>query len=177
HGDVAIVAFGAALVLAVILGILGWRERLGKFAVLGSVIILAGLLGTFLVQSKRIQPAAASQIETDPLLAGQPPMVVETDPVAGAENVPPGEIEIRVRFSKPMLDDSWSWSTAWADSTPEMIGQPRYLSDHCTCAARFKLEPGHQYGWWLNSEKFMNFQDRTGHSAVPYLLTFQTKPN
>jgi len=169
-----IISFGSvALVLAVLLGLMVRR----KWPVIGTGFVLAGLLVAFLVVSKRSQPAAASQIETDPLLASQPPAVVETEPVAGAENVRSGETDIRVRFSKPMRDNSWSWSEAWGDSTPEMIGQPRYLSDHCTCVARFKLEPGHQYGWWLNSERFKHFQDRTGHPAVPYLLTFQTKPN
>ena len=45
-------------------------------------------------------------------LAKQPPVVVETFPVSGARDVAPGETEIRVRFSKPMTDGSWSWSTA-----------------------------------------------------------------
>jgi serine/threonine protein kinase len=110
-------------------------------------------------------------------LAGQPPVVVETLPASGAQDVRPGETEIRVRFSKPMSDGAWTWSSAWKDSTPENLGSPHYLDDHCTCVMKVRLEPGRLYGWWLNSEQFKNFQDRTGHPAVPYLLTFQTKPN
>jgi RNA polymerase sigma-70 factor (ECF subfamily) len=39
-----------------------------------------------------------------------------------------------------------------------------------------KLEPGKTYVIWLNSQKFGNFKDTDGKSAVPYLLVFETKP-
>jgi hypothetical protein len=110
-------------------------------------------------------------------VAGLPPVVVETQPVSGARDVEPGVTEIRVRFSKEMADGSWSWSTAWENSAPEIIGQPHYESDGRTCVAKVKLEPGRTYAWWLNSNQFKNFTDRAGRPAVPYLLIFQTKPN
>ncbi|MGH7950619.1 MAG: protein kinase domain-containing protein [Limisphaerales bacterium] len=109
------------------------------------------------------------------ILAAQPPVVVETSPISGARDVEPGETEIRVRFSKEMADDSWSWSTAWENSTPEFIGQPHYNSDSRTCIAKVKLEPDKTYAFWLNSEKFQNFKDADGRPAIPYLLIFQTK--
>ena len=108
-------------------------------------------------------------------LAEQPPVVVETFPISNARDVEPGEAEIRVRFSKGMADGSWSWSTAWENSTPEFIGQPRYETDGRTCVVKVKLEPGQTYAFWLNSEKFQNFKDGDGRPAVPYLLIFQTK--
>jgi Flp pilus assembly protein TadD len=118
----------------------------------------------------------SSPPETDRLtLAEQPPVVVETFPVSGAREVQPGETEIRVRFSKPMADGSWSWSTAWENSTPEFIGQPHYEADGRTCAVKVKLEPGRTYAFWLNSNQFKNFTDRAGQAAVPYLLIFQTQ--
>ena len=117
-----------------------------------------------------------SEARPDRILAEQPPVVVETFPISGARDVAPGETEIRVRFSKEMTDGSWSWSTAWEDSIPEGIGQPRYQSDGRTCVAKVKLEPGRTYGYWLNSGNFGNFRDRGGRPAVPYLLIFQTKP-
>jgi len=40
---------------------------------------------------------------------------------------------------------------------------------------KVKLEPNKTYCYWLNSQKFTNFRDTSGHSAVPYLLVFQTK--
>jgi len=101
------------------------------------------------------------------------PVVVKTMPEAGSKNVSPGEYEIKVTFSKEMTDGSWSWSTAWENSTPEMIGKPHYEADHKTCAVKVRLEPGKTYGWWLNSEKFHGFQDKKNHPAAPYLLTFK----
>jgi len=112
-----------------------------------------------------------------PTVNNLPPVVVETDPPAGAHDVPPGETEIRVRFSKPMTDGSWSWSTAWENSTPAVIGDPHYAADGTICIIKVKLAPGTSYGYWLNSEKFKNFQDREGRPAIPYLLTFRTKNN
>jgi RNA polymerase sigma-70 factor (ECF subfamily) len=74
-----------------------------------------------------------------------------------------------------MMDESWSWSTAWENSTPDFIGQPHYESDGRTCVVKARLEPGHTYAFWLNSGKFLHFKDRDGRPAVPYLLIFQTQ--
>lgn len=103
------------------------------------------------------------------------PVVVKTFPEAGAKDVAPGEVEIKVTFSKEMMDGSWSWSTAWQNSTPPGTSKPHYDADHRTCVLKVKLEPNKTYGYWLNSQSFHNFKDQKGHSAVPYLLTFQTK--
>jgi len=102
-----------------------------------------------------------------------PPVVVKTIPEAGSVAVPSGETEIRVTFSKEMRNGSWSWSTAWKDSTPEIVGKPAYDADKRTCVIKVKLEPGKTYGYWLNSQKFTNFKDTGGRPAVPYLLVFQ----
>jgi serine/threonine protein kinase len=118
---------------------------------------------------------APSASDADQTVAGLPPVVVETQPVSGARDVEPGVAEIRVRFSKEMEDGSWSWSTAWQDSAPESIGQPRYESDRRTCVNKVKLEPGRTYAYWLNSENFHNFKDAADRPAIPYLLIFQTK--
>jgi hypothetical protein len=110
------------------------------------------------------------------ILEQQPPVVVETFPASGSREVTPGVTEIRVRFSKPMQDDSWSWSSVTDYPAPEAIGSPHFLDDHHTCVLKVRLEPGHTYLWWLNSARFTNFQDATGIPAVPYLLIFHTKP-
>jgi hypothetical protein len=119
----------------------------------------------------------ATNSDQNLLLSQQPPVIVETFPISGARDVPAGETEIRVRFSKPMQNGSWSWSTAWENSTPESIGSPQYLADGRTCVMKVRLAPGHTYAWWLNSDQFHNFKDAAGDPAVPYLLIFQTKPN
>ena len=108
-------------------------------------------------------------------IEAMPPVVVKTVPQSGAQDVAPGTMEIKVTFSKPMQDKSWSWSTAWEKSTPEGLEKPRYESDGKTCVLKVKLEPGKTYAYWLNSQRFINFRDTLGHSAVPYLLIFKTK--
>ena len=102
-------------------------------------------------------------------------MVVKTTPEAGSKDVPPGEFEVKITFSKEMADQSWSWSTAWENSGPESVGKPHYDADHKTCVMKVKLEPGKTYGWWINSQKFHGFQDLQHHPAIPYLLTFKVK--
>jgi len=102
------------------------------------------------------------------------PVVVKTVPVAGTTSVDPGLSEIRVTYSKTMQDGSWSWSTWGEENYPETIGEPRYLSDGRTCVLPVKLHPAKFYAIWLNSDKFKNFRDASGQSAVPYLLTFRT---
>jgi RNA polymerase sigma-70 factor (ECF subfamily) len=116
------------------------------------------------------QPTVAAEAPHDP----PPPVVIQTVPPAGAENVDPSLKEIRVTFSKPMRDGSWSWSTWGEDTFPETTGRPHYLPDSRTCVLPVKLQPGKFYASWLNSENFHNFKDTSGEPAVPYLLTFQT---
>jgi hypothetical protein len=143
----------------------------------GATVKITAVNGTIkiLKNGAAKQTASTAAEDTGQTVAGLPPVVVETEPPSGARDVLPGVAEIRARFSKEMTDSSWSWSTAWQDSTPEIIGQPRYESDHRTCAITVKLEPGRTYAFWLNSENFHNFTDRGGRPAVPYLLIFHVK--
>jgi hypothetical protein len=142
----------------------------------GDVMLLGMKPKYWVLKKSAFGPVIERELtDADLTLAEQPPVVVETFPVAGARDVPSGETEIRVRFSKPMADGSWSWSTAWEGSLPAFIGQPHYEADGKTCVLKVKLEAGRTYGFWLNSEKFKKFADRAGQPAVPYLLIFQTK--
>jgi RNA polymerase sigma-70 factor (ECF subfamily) len=106
-----------------------------------------------------------------------PPVVVQTVPKAGDPKVDASKVkEIRVTFSKDMMDKSWSWSQLSNDTVPKVTGKPHYAKDKRTCVLPVKLEAGKTYAFWLNSEKFGNFKDADGRSAVPYLLVFETKP-
>ena len=105
------------------------------------------------------------------------PVVVKTVPEAGTKDVAPGEMEIKVTFSNEMTDQSWSWATAWQNSTPEGTDKPHYDASHKTCVLKVKLEPNKTYGYWINSQRFHGFQDLQNHPAVPYLLVFQTRSN
>ncbi len=118
---------------------------------------------------------AAQHRQNEVSVETAPPVVVKTEPQAGATDVDPGITEIKVTYSKAMMDGSWSWSTWGLDTFPKMTGPPHYEADQRTCVARVKLEPGHTYAMWLNSNKYGNFRDAEGRKAVPYLLIFETR--
>jgi RNA polymerase sigma-70 factor (ECF subfamily) len=128
-----------------------------------SVIVVAGVLCGFTSQVVRGQDVDSA-----------PPVVIKTVPEAGTKTVPAGDFQIKITFSKRMQDRSWSWASAWQDSTPKALGAPRYDTQRKTCVLKVKLEPNKTYGYWLNSENFQNFKDAQGRPAVPYLLVFKT---
>ena len=104
-----------------------------------------------------------------------PPVVVRTEPPAGAAHVDPGLEEIRVTFSKKMKRDGWSFVQADPDGCPTPgAGEVHFLDDGRTCVFPVRLDPGRTYALWINSETYRNFQDRHGRPAVPYLLVFRT---
>ncbi len=118
---------------------------------------------------------AAPAVEAMPYVENSPPAVVKTVPATGDMAVDPSLTEIRVVFSKPMLDGSWSWSEDGAERFPQTTGEPRYLGDKKTCVLPVKLEADHEYLIWLNSQNFGNFKDQAGRSALPYRLHFRTR--
>jgi RNA polymerase sigma-70 factor (ECF subfamily) len=106
-----------------------------------------------------------------------PPVVIKTVPEAGATNISPGTVEIKVTFSKEMVDGSWSWVEPWKGAHGTPLSKPKYESDQKTCVLKVKLEPNKTYAFWVNRGQYQNFKDQKGHPAVPYLLAFQTKEN
>ena len=123
----------------------------------------------------RLRPAANSPAISLPPAAQVPPVIIQTIPQSGAADVDPALTELRVTFSKRMQAGGWSWSTWGEENYPETSGQARYLDDGCTCVLPVRLKPGKLYAIWLNSDKFHNFKDTDGQSAVPYLLIFETR--
>jgi RNA polymerase sigma factor (sigma-70 family) len=103
-----------------------------------------------------------------------PPVVLSVEPKVGAKDVDPGLKEIRVTFSKKMTDKSWSWPTGNKYAAPKDNGPIHFEPGRRTCVMPVKLEPGKTYVIAVNSERFRNFKDEKGHSAMPYLLVFRT---
>jgi RNA polymerase sigma-70 factor (ECF subfamily) len=116
-------------------------------------------------------PTQADDVSVD----SAPPVVVQTVPTAGTSTADSTLAEIKVTFSKEMRDGTWSWSMLSKESFPKLDGKPKYLADKRTCILPVKLEAGKTYAIWVNSDKFRNFKDTEGRSAVPYLLVFKTK--
>jgi RNA polymerase sigma-70 factor (ECF subfamily) len=109
------------------------------------------------------------------LLADFPPVVVSVVPELGAVNVDPGLREVRVTFSKKMMDRSWSLTEGTRYSVPKVDGQIHYDSDQRTCVIPVSLEAGKTYVWGVNSPRFQNFKDADGRPALPYLIVFRTR--
>ena len=119
----------------------------------------------------------AAANKSKPSVATLPPVVVKTFPVAGAMHVDATKTkEIRVTFSKDMLDKNMSWVQLSSESYPKVTGDIHFDVDNRTCIAPVELEPGHAYAIWFNNNKYQNFKDRDEHSSVPYLLVFETEP-
>lgn len=114
-------------------------------------------------------------LDDEVTLETAPPVVVKTVPEAGTDNVDPKLTEIRVTFSKEMLNGSWSWVKLNDDTFPKLNGQPKFLADKRTCVLPVKLEAGKTYALWINSEQFNGFKDTGSQAAIPYLLVFKTR--
>jgi hypothetical protein len=124
-----------------------------------AVTALAGL-GLFAVGIARAE---------EPSVKSLPPSVIKTVPECGNTKVDAtATTQIRVTFSKDMMDGSWSWSQISDETFPQIIGKPRYWDDKKTCVVNVKLQAKKTYVIWLNSQRFGNFKDADGKSAVPY---------
>lgn len=105
-----------------------------------------------------------------------PAFVVETVPRRGDVDVDAETVkEIRVTFSKPMMDRSWSWTRGNVYSFPEGTGEVHYLPDKRTCVMPVKREPGKTYVIGINGGRFENFRDSMGHPSMAMTLAFRTR--
>ena len=110
------------------------------------------------------------------LPADFPAFVVETQPRLGDVEVDAAAIkEIRIVFSKPMTDRSWSLNQGNVYAFPESAGPMHYLADRRTCVVPVKLEPGKTYAMGINGGRFNNFKDAGGTPALPSSLAFRTR--
>ncbi len=121
--------------------------------------------------AKAVQPVLADI----PVSASLPPVVIKAVPESGSDAVDSALAELRVTFSAPMKDGSWSWTQCGEENFPEPGGQPHYLGDGRTCVWPVKLKPGKLYAVWLNTGSAHGFQDRRSQPALPYLLIFETR--
>ena len=117
-----------------------------------------------------------AKAKVDPaILAELPAVVIRVEPPLGACDVDPALREIRVTFSKRMMDQNWSWVTYDPDMFPKVDGKIHYESDRKTCVLPVKLEPGKTYFLGINAERFRNFKDMNGQPALPYMVAFRTR--
>lgn len=82
-------------------------------AILATALVVATLTGT----------ARAQEVSVESL----PPSVIKTVPTCGHAKVPATRTQIKVTFSKDMMDGSWSFTEISSDSFPEIVG----VTKHC----------------------------------------------
>jgi hypothetical protein len=102
------------------------------------------------------------------------PVVVQTSPPTGAQDVDPRVKEIRITFDTDMRDGSWAWVQVDPDTYPKTTGKPRFV-DARTCILPVKLKPNHDYVVWINHPGYDAFRDTQGRAAKPYELRFHTR--
>jgi RNA polymerase sigma-70 factor (ECF subfamily) len=120
-------------------------------------------------------PAAGAAVSGIKGVDTAPPVVVQTEPRAGATDVDPGLTEIKVTFSKDMQDGSWAFAQLSKQTFPQTTGKPHYEKDHRTCILPVKLEPGKAYVISMNKAPFDSFMDTRHRKAMEYLLVFETR--
>jgi hypothetical protein len=102
-----------------------------------------------------------------------PPVVINTNPQACANDVTPSLGTITVTFDQTMMDKSWSW-TGGGETYPKTTGQPSYDQKRTTCSLPVKLEPGKVYWVGINSPSHQNFKSADGVPAKRYVILFAT---
>lgn len=103
------------------------------------------------------------------------PRVIETFPLNGSTDVDPSLNEISVTFNEQMTDGNWSWAYTKKEDFPRTKGQAYYTENYTKNNIPVILEPNKEYIIWVNSEKFKNFKDKSGNSALPFRFTFKTR--
>jgi RNA polymerase sigma-70 factor (ECF subfamily) len=151
--------------------------RIKSIAIMSSLGLVTVLVGAFLAD----HALAAAEGKARPAVMGidgvktAPPVVVATEPRAGADDVDPALTEIKVTFSKDMQNGNWAFAQMNKEMFPETTGKPRYLDDKRTCVLPVKLQPGKTYVIALNKPPFDSFSDTNRRKAMEYLLVFETK--
>jgi RNA polymerase sigma-70 factor (ECF subfamily) len=150
--------------------------HLRRSTVVIALAVLTSAAGVFIADRAAAQegpkPKAAMGIDG---VKTAPPVVVATEPRAGADDVDPGLTEIKVTFSKDMQNGNWAFAQLSKETFPQTKGKPKYLDDKRTCVLPVKLEPGKTYVIALNRPPYDSFTDGEGRKALQYLLVFETK--
>ena len=100
-----------------------------------------------------------------------PPKVAKAVPDNGDIGVDPNLKEIRITFDQPM---GQGMSVVGGGETyPEVQDRPKWI-DSRTIVIAVRLQPNHDYWLSVNSDRFRNFTNLAGESAIPYPIQFRT---
>jgi hypothetical protein len=125
--------------------------------------------------------AAAVSVALISLLGGHAanagaPKVVRTEPPAGAV-IAPGSLKLSVTFDRAMRQGNFSFVQKDPATYPHCGRNiPVQSKDGLTFTLECTVEAGRSYEIWFNSPPYMNFKAVDGTPAVPFQLTFRTRP-
>jgi hypothetical protein len=103
------------------------------------------------------------------------PKIVALTPANGAQDVDPNLKAIVVTFDRPMRDKSWAVVTFVRDQFPKISGPVGYDAARQVFTAPVQLQPGKEYLFGLNAEKFLGFCSEGGIPLAPVVVRFKTK--
>src|SRR5271166_6299878 len=96
------------------------KLKMTAFTLLGLALVW-GEAGSFACHVLADEPVSVKN---------SPPVVVQTVPQAGDTKVDASKVtEIKVTYSKEMVDKSWSWSQISDETFPKLNGKPHYDKD------------------------------------------------
>jgi hypothetical protein len=125
-------------------------------------------------QNKAAPPLPSTEVSgVTVTLSKEPPHVVSTFPAGGA-SVAPGVLVLRVTYSQPMFDESWSYVSTPDGAYPDCAPTPRLLDDKKSFALICRVSPKTSYALWLNHGAYANFVNRGRRKADAYELKFVT---
>ncbi len=103
------------------------------------------------------------------------PKVVTMVPANGATDVDPSLQAIVVTFDRPMRDKGWAVVTFVPDQFPKIAGPLGYDAARKVFTAPVELQPGKEYVFGLNAERFLGFCSQEGIPLAPVVVRFTTR--
>jgi len=104
------------------------------------------------------------------------PKIVAMSPANGAKDVDPNLTAIGVTFDRRMRDKCWSVVTLGSKGQyPKGAGPVRYDAACKVFTMPVELQPGTEYAFGLNSERFNAFQSQEGVHLAPVEVHFTTR--
>lgn len=102
------------------------------------------------------------------------PRVISIVPANGATDVDPDLTAIKITFSEPMVDKSWS-VVGGGSNFPEITGDISYDQDRRVLTIPVKLKPSWTYRFWLNRGRFNSFRSERGAPLSSLPVEFKTR--
>jgi hypothetical protein len=129
-------------------------------------------LGAVVQEKKEVKEKQEKQLQE---WREKGPKIVALIPANGARDVDPNLKAIVITFDRPMRNPGWAVVTFVQDQFPKISGPVGYDAARQVFTAPVQLQPGKEYLFGLNAEKFLGFCSEEGIPLAPVVIRFQTK--